>query len=154
MGSARAWRLWAVARSSPNDERRVVRSFPRKRRGAPGLKVRPFALDTVGRLTQRAQFLNVAAQGRKAATHGVVLQLFERGDGLPARLGFTVTKKVGNAVIRNHTRRRLREAARLLLRDEPVMGKDIVLIGRDATRKREFTLLIDDLRRAMRKAVA
>ncbi len=69
----------------------------------------------------------------------------------PARLGFTVTKKVGNAVVRNRTRRRLKEAARLLLAKEPVQGADLVLIGRDGTRARRFVDLMDDLRRALRK---
>ena len=69
-----------------------------------------------------------------------------------ARLGFTVTKKVGNAVVRNRTRRRLREAARLLLRDAPVTGADLVLVGRDKTRGRKFTLLIDDLRQALARS--
>ena len=61
---------------------------------------------------------------------------------VPARLGFTVTKKVGNAVIRNRTRRRLKEAARLLLRERVVVGVDLVVIGRDGTRARPFTLLM------------
>jgi len=104
------------------------------------------------RLKRRAEFLRVAASGHKAATHGVVLQVLLREDSEPARLGFTVTKRVGNAVIRNRTRRRLREAARMLLRERPVQGADLVLIGRDATRGRKFDLLVDDLRRALRKA--
>ncbi len=82
---------------------------------------------------------------------GMVLQVFARGDEAPARLGFTVTKKVGNAVVRNRTRRRLREAARLLLREQNVAGVDLVLVGREATRSRTFTLLMDDLRRALTK---
>ena len=82
------------------------------------------------RLTRRAEFLRVAKSGRKAAVHGLVLQALARDDINPARLGFTVTKKVGNAVIRNRTRRRLREAARLLLKATPVQGMDLVLIGR------------------------
>ncbi len=53
---------------------------------------------------------------------GLVLQALGRQTPGPARMGFTVTKKVGNAVIRNRTRRRLKEAARLLLRDRPVTG--------------------------------
>ncbi len=65
---------------------------------------------------------------------GLVLQVLPRADENPARLGFTVTKKVGNAVVRNRTRRRLREAARLLLREMPVTGADLVLVGRDKTR--------------------
>ena len=83
---------------------------------------------------------------------GLVLQALKRHDEAPARFGFTVTKKVGNAVIRNRTRRRLKEAARLLLREQPLVGADIVLVGRDATRSRDFAVLRDDLRRALSKA--
>ena len=105
-----------------------------------------------GRLKQRSEFLRVAAKGRKAPTHGVVLQALPREDAEPVRLGFTVTKKVGNAVIRNRTRRRLKEAARLLLNERPVVGFDLVLIGRDHTRGRPFRELQDDIRRALKKA--
>ena len=106
------------------------------------------------RLTQRAEFLRVAGKGRKAAATGLVLQALRRDDDGPARLGFTVTKKVGNAVVRNRTRRRLREAARAVLAQAvlaqaPVCGVDLVLIGRDATRGRRFEALKDDLRRAL-----
>ena len=101
------------------------------------------------RLTRRAEFLHVAARGRKLAMPGLVLQVLKRQDQAPARLGFTVTKKVGNAVVRNRTKRRLREAARLLLREAPVTGADLVLIGRDKTRARPFALLVDDLRQAL-----
>lgn len=103
------------------------------------------------RLRRRAEFLRVAGTGRRAAVHGLVLQALARDDGGPARLGFTVTRKVGNAVVRNRTRRRLQEAARLCLRERPVAGVDLVLIGREATRGRDFFQLIDDLRRALDK---
>ena len=106
------------------------------------------------RLKQRAEFLRVASRGRKQAVHGLVLQLLDRDDFLPARVGFTVTKKVGNAVVRNRTRRRLKEAARLLLAAEPVVGCDLVLIGRNSTRARPFADLTDDFRRALRKTGA
>lgn len=102
-----------------------------------------------GRLRRRAEFLRVAASGKKAAVGGVVLQLLDRADDGPVRLGFTVTRKVGNAVVRNRTRRRLKEAMRLLLRDCPVRGVDLVLIGRDSTRKRDFLALRSDIRRAL-----
>ena len=104
------------------------------------------------RLKVRAEFLRAAARGRKAAVHGLVLQAFARDDAGPMRVGFTVTKKVGNAVVRNRTRRRLKEAARLLLAGRPMPGLDLVLIGRDATRGRPFGQLQDDLGRALAKA--
>ncbi len=105
-----------------------------------------------GRLKRRAEFLRVASRGRKAAVHGLVLQALAREDAGPARIGFTVTKKVGNAVVRNRTRRRLKEAARLLFAAAAPDGVDLVLIGRDATRGRAFALLLDDLSRALAKA--
>jgi ribonuclease P protein component len=80
---------------------------------------------------------------------GLVLQALQRDDNGPARLGFTVTKKIGNAVTRNRTRRRLKEAARLVLAEQPVSGVDLVLIGREGTAKRDFAALRDDLRQAL-----
>jgi ribonuclease P protein component len=108
----------------------------------------------LGRLKRRAEFRKLAAQGRKAPMPGLVLQALTRDDADPARLGFTVTKKIGNAVVRNRTRRRLKEAARLWLREHPVAGVDLVLIGREGTRKRDFRKLQDDLRRALEKTGA
>ena len=105
-----------------------------------------------GRLTRRAEFLRVASAGRKAPAGGVVLQALLRDDRAPVRVGFTVTKKVGNAVVRNRTRRRLKEAARLLLGEHPVTGADLVLIGRASTRARPFTLLVSDIARALERA--
>jgi ribonuclease P protein component len=96
--------------------------------------------------------LRVAAKGRKAATHGLVLQALDQPVPGPARVGFTVTKKIGNAVVRNRTRRRLKEAARLELKEHSVSGVDLVLIGREATRGRAFLDLRDDFRRALQKA--
>ena len=100
------------------------------------------------RLKRRAEYL-AAAKGRKAPVPGLVLQALKRPDDAPARLGFTVTRKVGNAVVRNRTRRRLKEAARLVLAETPVTGHDLVLIGRAGTRARRFTVLMDDLRAAL-----
>jgi ribonuclease P protein component len=67
------------------------------------------------------------------------------------RAGFTVTKKVGNAVVRNRAKRRLREAARAVLPLYGAPGCDYVLIARDATPDRPFAALIDDLKQALRK---
>ena len=102
-----------------------------------------------GRLKRRAEFLRVASSGKKAATGGVVLQAMSRQDTEPARLGFTVTKKVGNAVIRNRTKRRLKEAVRLLLAKRAVVGVDLVVIGRNSTRRRNFIALQGDIGRAL-----
>jgi ribonuclease P protein component len=109
-----------------------------------------------GRLKRRAQFVEAAKSGRKAAVGGVVLQALSRHDDQPVRLGFTVTKKIGNAVVRNRSRRRLKEAARLVLgelsRDEqPLTGVDLVLIGRGSTRQRNFIALQSDIRRALER---
>ncbi|MDE2517617.1 MAG: ribonuclease P protein component [Rhodospirillales bacterium] len=103
------------------------------------------------RLKRRAEFLRVAAKGRKAPMPGLVLQAMARGDDAPARLGFTVTKRVGNAVVRNRTRRRLKEAARLEMAAAPAIGADLVLIGRDGTAKRDFAALRQDFARALAK---
>lgn len=106
---------------------------------------------TTKRLKRRADFLRVAAKGRKAPVHGLVLQALTRADTEPARVGFTVTRKIGNAVARNRARRRLKEAARMVLQGQALTGVDLVLIGREATGSRKFADLLDDLRRALAK---
>ena len=66
----------------------------------------------IERMTSRPQFL-AAAKGVSEARGAVVVQRLDRGDDRPVvRLGFTATRKVGNAVVRNRAKRRLREAAR------------------------------------------
>jgi ribonuclease P protein component len=83
------------------------------------------------RLKQRADFL-AAAKGRKVPAGAFVLQMRERSDMAPPRVGFTVSKKVGNAVERNRVRRRLREIVRRHAALLPENGHDYVLIGRRA----------------------
>jgi len=84
---------------------------------------------------------------------GFVLQMRRREDGDPAmRVGFTVTKKVGGAVIRNRLKRRLRALAREQLPTLGVPGADHVLIGRSGGMERDFSLLRDELVRALKKA--
>jgi ribonuclease P protein component len=83
------------------------------------------------RLRQRADFL-AAKAGIKAPAPGFVLQARRRADDGPPRCGFTVSKKVGNAVERNRVRRRLREIVRLAGAERMHAGHDYVLIGRRA----------------------
>ena len=68
------------------------------------------------------------------------------------RVGFTVTKKIGNAVIRNRMRRRFRELAREILPARGVPGADHVMIGRESGIERDFGLLRDELGKALDKA--
>ncbi|AJE45412.1 ribonuclease P protein component [Celeribacter indicus] len=105
-------------------------------------------------LRKRADFLR-AARARRQGTAGFLLQGRKRGPEEPAqgiRVGYTCSKKVGNAVRRNHAKRRLREAARLVLPGLGRDGWDYVLIGKKHdTAARPFTLLLEDLRYALRK---
>ena len=104
-----------------------------------------------GRLKKRRDFLRAASRGKRAARPGLVLQALATEPGA-VRVGFTVTKQVGNAVVRNRARRRLKEAARLTLPGLGVSGWDLVLIGRDATGTRPFATLVGDLRGALKQA--
>lgn len=70
------------------------------------------------------------------------------------RVGFTVTKKVGNSVVRNRVRRRLRAVADDVLPDLAARGFDLVLIGRLGTIKRPYPALVKDLQTAIRKLKA
>ena len=102
------------------------------------------------RLRHRSEFL-AAASGAKVATPAFVLQARRRDDGGPVRVGFTVSKKVGNSPERNRVRRRLREVVRLAaavaLRD----GQDYVLIGRRPALSLPFERLSEDFERALRR---
>lgn len=83
---------------------------------------------------------------------GFVLLVRERGDDDPAmRLGITVTKKIGNAVVRNRMKRRFRALARDILPEQGIAGADHVLIGRQGGIERPFDQLSGELRKALRK---
>jgi ribonuclease P protein component len=129
------------------------------------------------RLKRRREFLHVARAGRKWAVPGLVLQVLDRhavtqtaGDrpegrsnsrgGVSAsgqvgerdiRVGFTVTRKVGGAVVRNRTKRRLRAAVERVMPTHAAPGRDYVVIGRAGTNLRPFPDLVGDLETALRK---
>ena len=100
------------------------------------------------RLRQRADFLAVA-NGARITSSAFTLQSRRREDLGPTRVGFTVTKKNGNAPERNRIRRRLREAVRLLDAMAMRPHHDYVLVGRRAALTCDFSTMLDDLRSAL-----
>lgn len=115
-------------------------------------------ITALARLTRRPEFLR-AARGRKAVTRGFVLQSLRR----PAtdlvstdapRIGFTVSRKVGGAVVRNRVRRRLKEAMRAVGPRAARSGHDYVMVGRRGAITLPFGDLLGDLERAFRSVHA
>lgn len=102
-------------------------------------------------IKKRSDFL-AANRGKRYATPGFVLLVCDRQDDSPAiRLGITITKKVGNAVIRNRMRRRFRALAQEMLADKGKAGADHILIGRDSGIERDFDALRADMVKALGK---
>ncbi len=105
-------------------------------------------------IKKRSDFL-AANRGKRYATPGFVLLVKDRQDDDPAiRLGITITKKVGNAVVRNRMRRRFRELAREMLAEKGKAGADHVLIGRDGGIEKDFAELRTDMAKALGKLCA
>ena len=96
------------------------------------------------RIVRRSDFL-AAAKAPATSTPGIVIQARNRADGEAFRVGFTCTKKLGNAVMRNRIRRRMREAARLELPQLAKASHDYVLIGRIGSETRSFEALRKDI---------
>jgi len=100
-------------------------------------------------LTARRDFL-AANAGKRAPMPGFVLLMRPREDGDPSmRIGYTVTKKIGGAVVRNRMKRRFRELAREIVPAKGFSGADHVMIGRTRGIEREFALLRSDLAGAL-----
>jgi ribonuclease P protein component len=108
------------------------------------------------RLKKRSEFLAVAGTNRRYTTPGLVLQARqttsdEQGGAGEVRVGFTATKKVGNAVIRNRARRRLRAAIAEVMSGITAQPADLVLVARQSTITRPYGDLKNDLRLALKK---
>jgi ribonuclease P protein component len=113
------------------------------------------------RLKKRSEFLAVAGTNRRYTTPGLVLQArqatldeqVDAGDArrTPVRVGFTATKKVGNAVVRNRARRRLRAAVAEVMDTVSARPADLVLVARQGTITRPYGDLKNDLRLALKK---
>lgn len=106
----------------------------------------------LARITNRKDYLAVAATGRKWVTPAFVLQTKVISDeGHAPHVGFTVTKKVGNAVVRNRVRRRLKEVAREIFPLKATDGRDYVVIGRYAALDIDYVRLKKDMKWALNK---
>ena len=102
-------------------------------------------------ITKRSDFLT-ANRGKRYATPGFVLLVKDRQDeSADIRLGITITKKVGNAVVRNRMRRRFRALAQEMLAHNGKAGADHILIGRDSGIERDFAALRADMTKALEK---
>lgn len=101
-------------------------------------------------MRKRADFL-AANHGLRVARPGFVLLARPNG-GLGLRFGITVTKKIGNAVVRNRMKRRFRELARAILPLEGLPDHDHVLIGREGGVERDFARLQEELAMALQRA--
>ena len=100
---------------------------------------------------KRRQDFVAAARALSEATPGMVVQARNRLDTAPLRVGFTCSKKIGNAVTRNRAKRRMLEIVRLNLGAQAQAGFDYVLIGRMATATRNFADLQKDLSSALKR---
>jgi ribonuclease P protein component len=108
------------------------------------------ATASIKTLTKRADFLSANSGIRNARAGFVLLTRPNGGQGI--RFGITVTKKIGNAVVRNRMKRRFRELLRAALPTQGLPDHDHVLIGRAGGVERDFTLLADELGRALERA--
>lgn len=102
------------------------------------------------RLKKRADFLAVR-RGEKRRGRLFLLEVLDRGDQDAPRLGITVTKKVGNAVVRNRIRRRLKEACRVHTAGDMARGKDYVIVARRQVLDAPFGSLKAELSRRVRE---
>ncbi|MBY0509457.1 MAG: ribonuclease P protein component [Rhodospirillaceae bacterium] len=103
-------------------------------------------------LPKRADFLRISAAGVRRVTPGFILQAAPKGDAeTRVRVGFTASRKVGNAVARNRVKRRLRALADKVMPEAADPSRDYVFIGRGEALKIAFAAMERDLRKALAK---
>jgi ribonuclease P protein component len=103
-------------------------------------------------IKKRSDFLLAAKSGFKFVKPTIVVQIRKRNDDSNLiRVGFTATKKIGNAVIRNRTKRRMRVLAHKYLKEFGVTGCDYVFIGRDNAYKADFVIIINDVKHSLKR---
>lgn len=105
------------------------------------------------RMKKRRMFVKATHHGKKFVAKTMILQVVAQNETQGARLGFTVTKKLGNAVQRNRIRRRLREVARLVFKEYACAGFDYVIIARIAALDEDFLNLKKDLKYLLKSFV-
>jgi len=102
----------------------------------------------LGVLKTRSEFLHVRS-GKYRAFKNLVVQANTNSGSEAIRVGFTATKKIGNAVVRNKAKRRLRHVARELLPKHGLKGVDYVFIARNSTASTPYKNLMSDTRDAL-----
>lgn len=102
------------------------------------------------RLKRRADFLS-AGKGARTQAPAFTIQARDRRDPHSPRVGFTITKKTGNAVERNRIRRRLRAAARSVIPRAGQAGFDYVIVARRSALSSPFAAMLNDLEGALRR---
>jgi ribonuclease P protein component len=115
--------------------------------------VLPIAKPKITRIQKRADFL-ACAKAPHCARGAVLVQARLRDDSPIVRAGFTATKRIGGAVERNRAKRRMREAARLILPDLAHPGFDYVFIARGGVTTRPWPRLLDDVKSALLRLAA
>ena len=102
-------------------------------------------------LKSSGDFQRISRLGKRWSFPSFIMQVLKQEGTHPSfRLGLTVSRKVGNAVVRNRAKRRLREVVRLYATPEKLAGWDIVLIGRTSASERGFALMQQDFMQGLK----
>lgn len=107
---------------------------------------------TIATLKASSDFQRIAGKGKRWSCSSFILQALRCDGGAPLRFGLTASRKVGNAVVRNRAKRRLREIVRMYCKDHPVTGWEIVLIAKTSAASADFALMQSDFEKGLKAA--